>query len=548
MSLFEQNELTSPIHQSLHIQNLIMLKQLDYLIIGAGPAGLQLGYFLEKANRDYLILEAGEEPGNTFKEFPRHRTLISINKVHTGYDDPEINLRWDWNSLLSDNPDLLFKNYSRSYLPDAEDLLRYLNDFASYYQLKIKYGVKVVKIAKNDSFLVIDSKGNVYSCKRLIVATGFSKLYMPDIPGIELVEKYTNVSIEPEDFANQRVLIIGKGNSGFETAEHLMGTTALTHIVSPNPVSMAWKTKYVGHLRAVNNNFLDTYQLKSQNVVLDAKVLAIKAQDDGSYMVTFDYTHADGEIEDLVYDRIILCAGFSFDDSLFDESCKPELVYNDRFPAQTSDWESTNVEDLYFIGVLMHMRDYKKKQSGFIHGFRYNIKALHEILESKYYQEPLPCQLVTTNPESLTKAILDRVNVTSALWQQTGFLCDVLVLPKEGKEAKYYTDLPTDYVHDSSLGKNDHYYVITLEFGLDIINESPDPFAVVRIHKDDAKQAELSSGIHPIVRRYCGDELIAEHHVIEDIASEWLEDVHIDPLQEFFREQLTQIKELVPIH
>ena len=525
-----------------------MLKQLDYLIIGAGPAGLQLGYFLEKANRDYLILEAGEDPGNTFKELPRHRTLISINKVHTGYDDPEINLRWDWNSLLSDNPDLLFKNYSRSYLPDAEDLLRYLDDFASYYQLKIKYGVRVVKIAKNDSFLVIDSNGNVYSCKRLIVATGFAKLYMPDVKGIELAEKYTDVSINPEDFANQRVLIIGKGNSGFETAEHLMGTTALTHIVSPNPISMAWKTKYVGHLRAVNNNFLDTYQLKSQNVVLDAKVLEIKAQDDGSYVVTFDYTHADGEIEDLVYDRIILCAGFSFDDSLFDESCKPELVYNDRFPAQTSDWESTNVEDLYFIGVLMHMRDYKKKQSGFIHGFRYNIKALYEILESKYYNEPLPCQSVAINPESLTKAILDRVNVTSALWQQTGFLCDVVVVSGRGKEAQYHTDLPTDYVHDSSLGKHDHYYVITLEFGLDIINESPDPFAVVRIHKDDARQAELSSGIHPIVRRYCGDELIAEHHVIEDIASEWLEDVHIDPLQQFFGEQLAKTKELVASH
>ncbi|MGB3693464.1 MAG: NAD(P)-binding domain-containing protein [Spirulinaceae cyanobacterium] len=522
-----------------------MLKQLDYLIVGAGPAGLQLGYFLEKTNRDYLILEAGENPGHTFKALPRHRTLISINKVHTGYDDPEINLRWDWNSLLSDNPDLLFKNYSRSYLPDAKDLLKYLDDFANYYQLKIKYGVEVVRIAKNDGFLVIDSNGNVYSCQHLIVATGFAKPYVPDVPGIEFAENYTDVSLDPEDFANEKVLIIGKGNSGFETAEHLMGTTALTHIVSPNPVSMAWKTKYVGHLRAVNNNFLDTYQLKSQNVVLDAKVLEIKPQDDGKYVVTFDYTHANGEIEDLVYDRVILCAGFSFDDSLFEESCKPELAYNDRFPAQTSDWESTNVKDLYFIGVLMHMRDYKKKQSGFIHGFRYNIKALHKILESKYYNQPLPYQPVATTPESLTKAILDRVNITSALWQQTGFLCDTVIVPGEGQEAQYHEDLPIDYVHDSDLGKHDHYYVITLEFGLDIINESPDPFAVDRIHKDDANQAALSSGIHPIVRRYCGDELVAEHHVIEDIASEWFEDVHIDPLEEFFREQLVKTKELV---
>jgi hypothetical protein len=27
--------------------------------------------------------------------------MISINKPHTGHDDPELTLRWDWNSLLS---------------------------------------------------------------------------------------------------------------------------------------------------------------------------------------------------------------------------------------------------------------------------------------------------------------------------------------------------------------------------------------------------------------------------------------------------------------
>ena len=29
----------------------------DYIIIGAGPAGLQLGYFLHKANKNYVIIE-----------------------------------------------------------------------------------------------------------------------------------------------------------------------------------------------------------------------------------------------------------------------------------------------------------------------------------------------------------------------------------------------------------------------------------------------------------------------------------------------------------
>ncbi len=512
--------------------------EFEYLIIGAGPAGLQLGYFLDKANRNYLIIEADATVGTFYKTFPRHKKLISINKIYTGYNDPEINLRWDWNSLLSDSEEMRFKNYSKQYLPQTDDLVRYLGDFATHFHLKVKYNCQVVRIAKNDKFMVTDSNGNVYSTARLIIATGFSKAYIPPIPGIELVENYTDVSVNPEDFANQKVLIIGKGNSGFEIADNLLATTSLIHIVSPNPVSMAWKTKYVGHLRAINNNLLDTYQLKSQNVILDAVIDKIERQD-GKFVVSFAYNHADGELEELVYDRVILCTGFRFDDSIFDESCKPELTINDRFPAQTSEWGSTNVKDLYFVGVLMHMRDYKKKQSGFIHGFRYNIRALHRILERKYHNQELPCQLIDFTPESLTEAAIARVNLSSGLWQQTGFLCDLIVVPKDGKAARYYEDMPTDYIHDSDLGQHDHYYTVTLEFGLDIISASPDPFAVERIHKDDFERADLSSGIHPIVRYFCGNILIAEHHVIEDVASEWREDVHIIPLLKFFNLQLS---------
>ncbi|MDJ0706018.1 MAG: NAD(P)-binding domain-containing protein [Leptolyngbyaceae cyanobacterium MO_188.B28] len=421
----------------------------EYLIIGAGPAGVQLGYFLEKRGRDYLILEAGEESGTFFKTFPRHRKLISINKVYTRYDSTEINLRWDWNSLLSDSEEMLFKHYSRDYFPHTDHYVRYLHDFAKNFNLNIKYNCQVARIAKNEKFMVMDSNGNVHSAEHLIIATGLSQPYVPPIPGIESAENYTSVSVNPEDFINQRVLIIGKGNSGFETADNLTATAAIIHVASPTPLAMAWKTKYVGHLRAINNNFLDTYQLKSQNGVLDASITSIKRLDD-QFVVSFSYTHANGEQEDLIYDRVIVCAGFQFDDSLFDDSCKPELTINDRFPAQTSEWESVNIKDLYFAGVLMHMRDYKKKQSGFIHGFRYNIQALHHILEQKYHHQALPSRRIHLTPKSLTEVILQRVNFSSGLWQQTGFLCDLIVISDRNQEARYFEDLPRDYIPNFS--------------------------------------------------------------------------------------------------
>ena len=35
----------------------------DYVIVGAGPSGLQMGYFLKSANRDYAILERANISG-----------------------------------------------------------------------------------------------------------------------------------------------------------------------------------------------------------------------------------------------------------------------------------------------------------------------------------------------------------------------------------------------------------------------------------------------------------------------------------------------------
>ena len=38
----------------------------DYCVLGAGPAGMQAGHFLAKANRNYVILERNSGPGSFF--------------------------------------------------------------------------------------------------------------------------------------------------------------------------------------------------------------------------------------------------------------------------------------------------------------------------------------------------------------------------------------------------------------------------------------------------------------------------------------------------
>lgn len=61
-------------------------EQHQYCVIGAGPAGLQLGFFLQQAGRDYVIIEREASAGSFYKTYPRHRQLISINKRYTGHE------------------------------------------------------------------------------------------------------------------------------------------------------------------------------------------------------------------------------------------------------------------------------------------------------------------------------------------------------------------------------------------------------------------------------------------------------------------------------
>jgi thioredoxin reductase len=501
----------------------------DHIVLGAGPAGLQLGYFLEKDGRDYLVLEGGNSAGTFFKTFPRHRTLISNNKVHTGYTDPEVNMRFDWNSLMSDDPQLVFKNYSELYFPAADDFVRYLGDFAERTGVKIRYNTRIAHIARNaDGFVLTSQDGDQFRCRRLVAATGFTKPYLPPIVGIELAENYTDVSVDPKDFTNKRVLILGKGNSAFETAENPIQTAAVIHVASPHPLKLAWKTHFVGHLRAVNNNFLDSYQLKMQNAVIDGTVEKIERQGD-SLAVSVHYSHAHGETEVLLYDHVIVCTGFSFDSSIFDDNCKPHLVINDRFPAQTSAWESVNVPDLYFVGTINQMRDFKKTTSGFIHGYRYNAEALSRILAARYHDTPWPSTVIAATPQGILEALEARINRTSALWQQFGFLCEVVSLCGDGT-ARYYEQIPMEYVNDGDFGE---HFRLTLEFG----HIEGDPFAIERHPAPD--QAEMSVFLHPVLRHYVGHTMLAIHHVLENLFGEWKdEELHLAPLRAFVAAEL----------
>jgi thioredoxin reductase len=491
----------------------------DTLIVGAGPAGIQLAADLHRAGRDYLVLEGGEAPGTFFRTYPRHRTLISSNKVHTGSTDPEFNMRMDWNSVLTDDPDLLFTGYTERYFPPADLMVRYLGDVAERLGLNVRFGTRVERVEREDGlFRVTAADGSVHRGRRLVMATGVSKPYVPQIPGIEHAELYTEMTVDPKSFTDQRVLILGKGNSALETADNLIETAAVIHVAGPHSMQLAWRTHYVGHLRAVNNNFLDSYQLKSQNAILDGNALSIDKRD-GGYHVSFQFTRADDVVKEIRYDRVLVCTGFRFDASVFADDCRPDLVIKGRFPDMTSGYESVNVPGLYFAGTITQMRDFKRSTSGFIHGFRYGARALGRILAERHEETAWPSRELPARPAELATALLERLCRTSALWQQFGHLGDVVVAGDGAP--RYYEEVPVDYVHDGALSTAANRIVVTLEYGPDHDKHDPFDVNVRRIRQNDPGVADAAAYLHPVLRHYRDGEQVGEHHVAENLENEW---------------------------
>jgi hypothetical protein len=103
-----------------------------YCIVGAGPAGVQLGHYLHKAGRDYVTLERNPAAASWFSKFPVHRQLNSLNRRNTRESNIEFNLRHDWNSLLDGQDKVkLFGNWSKEYWPPADAIVDYINAFAA---------------------------------------------------------------------------------------------------------------------------------------------------------------------------------------------------------------------------------------------------------------------------------------------------------------------------------------------------------------------------------------------------------------------------------
>lgn len=495
-----------------------------YIVVGAGPAGLQMGYFLEQNARDYVILERSASVGAFFRTYPRHRRMISLNKKYNFFEEEEFNWRHDWNSLICDDKELRFTRYSDDLWPSADTFCQYLEDFAERSSLRIRFNTEIVLISRPQGrlFKLSTAGGAEFTCEVLLMGLGTIDPVIPqETEGIELATGYEDMTLDLDAYRNKRVGIIGQGNSAFETADYVAGVAAFVNILAKDPIRFAWNSHYVADLRAINNNIFDMYQLKALHAVLNPRLLKIEQAPDGTLVTTHEYDYPMSAVPGTLrltreYDVLIRCCGWRW---VKKDLFAPEIVprtwgNNGKYPEMTPHWESVNVPGLYFIGGAMVGND-KKAASAFIHGYRYNIRTLSRMLEERYEGIPYPATAMGSfSWDEIAEYVYNRVSVSAALFQLFGFLCDVIVVDA-GNHVTVLQEVPVARVGELDFG-DAHVFTVTLEFGFHQYSES----AITFLGPSDPNAPECAAFLHPVIRYRRGADT-DEFHFGDSLLVRW---------------------------
>ncbi|MFT5682007.1 MAG: NosR/NirI family nitrous oxide reductase transcriptional regulator [Myxococcota bacterium] len=186
---------------------------LDILIIGAGPAGIGAALALKETDCSFAILER-ERPFATIQNFPKGKLIFSEPRE------------------MASPANLWFEDAAK------EDLVQRWDEALSEHSLPIQQPEEVVSIDKKGGVFEVKTKvgeggltqthleggateagaENVWRARRIILATGKrGQVRRLGIPGEDL-DHVQYALKDPAIHAEQRVLVVGGGDSAVETA------------------------------------------------------------------------------------------------------------------------------------------------------------------------------------------------------------------------------------------------------------------------------------------------------------------------------------------
>jgi thioredoxin reductase len=400
------------------------------IIVGSGPGALQLTYSLSRIGIEHAVLSDDPTPGGMFRRWPVFQRMLSWTKPFTGLEHgSRAYERYDWNSLLADEdagravmPRIMD---GTSYFPSRPEMERGLVAFAEACSLRIRFGCHWDSTRRDGDDFVLHTSDGDYRAPLLVFAVGVAEPWLP--AGLENVPHYGELRAA-ETYADRRVFIIGKQNSGFEIATGLLPLARQIVLASPSPTKLSVNTHSLVGVRA---RYVQPYEdsvLAGGVVVLDTSIDEVKRTGNGYQVRT--RSAKDGSVLTFEVDDVIAATGFAAPLRDLDQLGVATFGQS-RLPAQTPFWESATVPGIYFAGTLNQGAQGLKKHgipsnSGAVQGYRYNARVLAAHLAEKRFGMQLPRRHLEA--QEVIPHLLAEASRGPELWHQRSYLSRVVLV------------------------------------------------------------------------------------------------------------------------
>jgi putative flavoprotein involved in K+ transport len=177
----------------------------EVVVIGAGQAGLAIGFFLGREGRQFVILDAAESIGAAWRTRWESLTLFTPRRY-------------------SGLPGLPFPGDPEGY-PTRDQVVAYLEQYAQTFDLPIELNTRVRRLGSEDGRFLIEVDGRTITADQVVVATGpFQMPFVPEFASKLASEVFQVHSTEyrtPSEVPDGTVLVVGGGNTGFQIAKEL---------------------------------------------------------------------------------------------------------------------------------------------------------------------------------------------------------------------------------------------------------------------------------------------------------------------------------------
>ena len=185
-----------------------MTEHIETVIVGGGQAGLAVGYYLTQLSRQFVIIDACERTGDSWRT------------------------RWDSLQLftpayLNALPGMEFPG-PRSLPSTKDQMADYLEAYANRFDLPIRRGWRVDSVTRNDDRFVVGGGPHRFEADNVVLATGgYQAAHVPPFANdldAGIVQLHSSEYRRPSQLHDGDVLVVGAANSGAEIALEVSAT------------------------------------------------------------------------------------------------------------------------------------------------------------------------------------------------------------------------------------------------------------------------------------------------------------------------------------